>query len=379
MMSFAAAALDAVIAVAAEHDVAIGEGHRPSGKKSCRPRIRFGLSRLVERVDDRVVGPLQDVVELRAAHRLGFDEPIARRRAARRRLVSDEEDQIEVGIHADLLVLVGCPVEPQATFEAVEATRAEHDVVAREALHAVAAVGTADQDVVAGDQRNLAGGAPWSPISRSPPRPPFQPVVALVAGNLVVALVAIHDVVAEAAIHHVAERAGAAVHHVVAIAAEHDVVADAASRSSSPASPWMTSSPPLSRMMSLPSPPNRKSFAVAAVDVVIAAVAPHRVVVGMAGDEAVIALGAAEDDGVAEEVVVADEMHLGVESAAEGQVRQAVDEGMHIGVGQLFDQVGAGDRVLAARSPDRRSSVLGFDGVFRRQEDAGGQSAWRRY
>ena len=70
----------------------------------------------------------------------------------------------------------------------------------------------------------------------------------------------------------------------------------------------MMSSPALSRDDVVAGAAEQEVVAVAAVDPVVAAVAPDGVVVGLAGDQPVVALGAAQHDGVAEEVVVADEV-----------------------------------------------------------------------
>ena len=64
---------------------------------------------------------------------------------------------------------------------------------------------------------------------------------------------------------------------------------------SSPAPERISSSPNWSVMMSLPSPPKMKSLPIAALEAVVAAVTPQRVV-AHAADQAVVAFGATEHD-----------------------------------------------------------------------------------
>jgi len=59
--------------------------------------------------------------------------------------------------------------------------------------------------------------------------------------------------------------------------------------------------------------------AVAAVDPVVATIAPDGVIVGLAGLQPVVAFGAAQHHGIAEEIVIADEVNRAI--------RQLLDEG----------------------------------------------------
>ena len=74
---------------------------------------------------------------------------------------------------------------------------------------------------------------------------------------------------------------------------------------------------------------------------VVAAVPVDGVVVGLAGDQHVAALGAAQHHGVAEEVVVAQEVDLSVEGVVLAIAKQRID----VFVGQHLDQQVAGHRV----------------------------------
>ena len=64
-----------------------------------------------------------------------------------------------VDADAVLLVFEGCPVEAEPALEFVEAALAQHDVVAAEALHAVACI-AAVEDVVARMSGTWPVGAP---------------------------------------------------------------------------------------------------------------------------------------------------------------------------------------------------------------------------
>ena len=193
----------------------------------------------------------------------------------------------------------------------------------------------------------------------------LDPVVALVALQLVVVLAAEDDVVAETAQHLV--DALAAVDEVVAVAAEHDVVADAGVDG-------VVAAVAMDDVVAgrvgddvVAGAAEQLVVAVAAVDVVVAAVAPDRVVVGLAREQPVVALGAAQHDGVAEEVVVADEVH--------GAVGEHLDQ---LRPGHRIVQPGrgiGGDAMAVGVEQEVAVGVLqevvrGLDRVFRRQEDA---------
>ncbi len=133
-----------------------------------------------------------------------------------------------------------------------------------------------------------------------------------------------------------------------------------------PSSPWMVSSPWPPMTVSSPVPPNRKSAPPPPSIDVVAAVAPDRVVVGRAGGQLVIALGAAQHDGVAEEVVVADELQRPVGSHVDQQLagHRVVQPGRRIegAIGILVLGAAVSVEVVAR-----------LDGVFRRQEHVAGQ------
>src|SRR5215472_6482288 len=156
--------------------------------------------------------------------RLGLDEEVADRVAAQGLRLIDELAPSHVDADPMILLLEGCPVEAQTAFEFVEAALPEHDVVAAEALHAVA-FGAAIEDVVAGDQRNLAGGRALVADQQIAVGAAIDPVVALVALKLVGIFATEDDVVAQAAADDV--DALAAIDEVVAVAAEDVIVTDA--------------------------------------------------------------------------------------------------------------------------------------------------------
>ncbi|MCY1271468.1 hypothetical protein D9M70_200250 [compost metagenome] len=317
----AATALDDVAAVAAEEDVAGGEA---VGGQS---RLLQQFAQAVDQVDvgQRAAGgaavvedglgidvvAADDVAEARAGCAFHFVEAVEdrRRRGADRledavvlgrqvavRLRQDGQGQVDGD--ADLVVLVGDPVEAGHAFHLVLGIAADEDVVAALADHFVEA-GAADEDVVTvdlvGQQRGevVAGGAVLGAH--------LDPVVALVAGGRqaglraedeVVALaaegggdvlgdddevlaVAAEDQVAGAAGLHAADHdhvvAGAAFQAVVAEHVADDVVAVAA---------------------------EHRVVAGAAFQTVVAGVAPDGVVAG-AGDDHVVAVRAAHHHVVA--------------------------------------------------------------------------------
>src|SRR5215471_9560597 len=225
----AAAACDEVAAAAAQHDVAVGERHRGSGMGAGKVAIKAGdqadIGEFIEVVDFGVVGAPQEVVEPRAADRLGLDEEVADGITAGGQRIVDELAAIHVDTDAVRFVLVGRPVEAETALELVEATFSEHDVVAAEALHNVAAR-TAVEDVVAGVQRNLAGWGALVADQEVVARTALDPIVAFIALQRVGVLTAEDDVVALPAQNCVGS--GAAVDQVVAVAAEHGIVAGAA-------------------------------------------------------------------------------------------------------------------------------------------------------
>src|SRR5215831_12610258 len=271
----AAAACDEVAAAAAQHDVAVGERHRGSGMGAGKVAIKAGdqadIGEFIEVVDFGVVGAPQEVIEPRAADPLGLDEEVADGIAAGGQRIVDELAAIHV-----------------------EAAQAQHDVIAAEALHNVAAR-TAVEDVVAGVQRNLAGRRALVADQEVVAGAAFDPVVAFVAlqrvGALaaqncvvsaaavdqVVAVAAEHGIVADVAVDNVVAGiamndvvAGAAVDDVVAVAAEYDVIARAAAED------------------------------------IVAGVAIDRVI-ATARQQLVVARGAAHNDSVAVEIIVAEE------------------------------------------------------------------------
>ena len=269
-----------------------------------------------------------------------------------------------------VLLLEIRPVVAKPALELVEATEAEHDVVAAEALHAVAG-GAAIEHVIAADQWHLAGGRTVVANQKVAAVAAGEPIIALVADERVVVLAAEDDVIAVAAIEGI--EAHAAIHEVVAFAAEDDVVADTG----------VDDVVALLRMDDVVAglvgdgvvagAAVEDVVAVAAVDGVVAAVAPDRVVIGLAGNEAVGLLGAAEHHGVAEEVVVTDEMHGAVGQHLDQQCTRdrIAQPGRGIGgdavaidvvqevAGEILEEVVTGlDRVLG-RIEDGTRDVLG--------------------
>ena len=90
--------------------------------------------------------------------------------------------------------------KPRPPIELGEAALAQHDVVAAEALHEVAAGDAADHHIIAAVERLLTGRrAEVAEHQLALAAAAFDPVVALVAEQLVVAFAADDDVVAEAA------------------------------------------------------------------------------------------------------------------------------------------------------------------------------------
>src|SRR5580692_5010228 len=198
-----------VAAVATQDDVAGGEG-RDMGAEGC-------IEELLQAVDqrdirqraavhacadfaadqiDRVVAS-QEVVMARAGEAFHDVKTGKSRRARTRHLRLVEEPAGEVDGDADVIVLVGRPVEARATEESIgESLAADHDVVTAFADELVV-LAVAEEDVVAG---NRIVTERIEVIARRSVRRAFlDPVVALVADILLVRLVAEDKVVSGAA------------------------------------------------------------------------------------------------------------------------------------------------------------------------------------
>ncbi len=154
---------------------------------------------LVEGIDERQIVAFEDVAEARAADGFGLGEDVADGIARRCRRIGDEELARHVHFDAVRLVLVGGPVKAETTFEAVESAFAQSDVVAGEALHAVA-VGAAVENVVALDQRDLPRGCAVIADHQIAAGIALDPVVAFIAYEFVVVLAAENNVIAETAV-----------------------------------------------------------------------------------------------------------------------------------------------------------------------------------
>ncbi len=345
-----------VTTATAEQDVAARERHRPFWEVVGQARDQVDIRQLVEGVDLGVVGALDEVVELRAACRFGLDEEVADSVAAERLWLVDELASRHVDADTVVLVLPRCPVEV-----------AQHDVVAAEALHAVAAE-PAVEDVVALDQRHLAGGCALVTDNQIAADATLDPVVAFVALDLVVILAAEDDVIAEPAEDVV--DALAAIDVVIAIAAEHDVGADPGADG---VVARVTPDGVIARRVGdgvVAGSAVEEIVAVVAVYPVIAAVAPDGVVVGLSRQKPVITLGAAQHHRIAEEVIVTDEVDSAVGQDLD-QLRpghRIVQPGRRIGrdpvAVRVEDEVAVGVALEVGR---------GLDSVFRREKDAGAE------
>ena len=120
------------------------------------------------------------VVEGRAAGGLGLLPDVAD--GVHRPIGGDELLAVHVDVDSLARQFVGAPVEAQAAVELGEAAVAQHDVVAAEALHDVAAGHAADHHVVAAVERQLAGrSAGVAEHHLALAAAAFDPVVTLIA------------------------------------------------------------------------------------------------------------------------------------------------------------------------------------------------------
>ena len=319
-----------------------------------------------------------DVVELILGHQqpggvVAQDSVVEGRTAGTFRVLPDIADVVHRAVDGDELLavhvlvdalrrqLIGAPVPAETADELGEAAVAQHDVVAAEALHDVAAGHATDHHVVAAVQRLLAGRrAEVAEHDVALAAVALEPVVTLVADQRVEAFVAEDDVVAQAAEHAVV--AAATLDVVVAVAREDgvDVVAAEDRVVASIAMDLVEALAADDRVVAVAA--HQEVVAATAVQVVVAAIAPQRVTVGRAGDHPVVALGATHDDVVAEEVVVSEEAQLGVTG---GRIRL---DGDHHLTGLRVGQPGAVGVVRVLSGTVRIEVVARLDGVFRRLE-----------
>src|SRR5262245_38798200 len=267
-----------------------------------------------------------------------------------------------------LLVLERAPVEAEQAIELVEAALAQHDVVAGEADHLVALV-AAIQDVITGIEWHLARGCTDIADQTVAAIAAFNPVVALVADQRVVAFVAEDDVVADAALDLVAEDAVAAMQQVVAVAAEDDVVAE-------PAIDVVVAGVAMNDVITsavaddvVAGAAKQHIVAVAAVEEVVTAITVDGVIVGLTRDQDVSTFRATEHDGVAEEVVISQEVHLVIKV----MMLSIGEQGVDVIVSQHLHQKLAGHGVAQPGRWIVGIDCAGLDHVFRRHEDVGTQ------
>src|SRR5262245_41109848 len=317
-----------------------------------------------------LVVTLDDIVEHRAAGAFRQLVDVAEAIAARRILVGDKFPARHVDFDALGLVLERGPIEAEAAVELQMTADTKHNVVAAEALHDRA--DAADQNVVAGIERETARGcADVAEQYVAAIGATDDPIVALVALNLLATFAAKDNVVAGTA-HDVVDTL-AAVDDVLAVAAGDDVIALAADDGvvAGIAVEYRSNARVRVRQDVIAITTEQVVIATTTVDGIVAAVAIDCVIVRLAGHQPVVAVGTAEHHGVAEEIILAEEM--------DGAVGEDFDERMQqaVGPGECRQARGRIDGRIAIAIQDEAAvgivqiKAARLDLILGRQEDAG--------
>ena len=254
------------------------------------------------------------------------------------------------------------PVEAGSADVAVaHADAADHDVVAAFGVELVV-LAAADEDVVADDR--IVAERIEVVARRAVGRAALDPVVAFVAHILFVGLAAEDEVVARAA---------------EGLEASSPVTMKSLPKppmirlmplppwmTSLPSPPWMLSSPPVSVMMSSPAPPEAGRCRKPPSMPVVAAIAPERVV-AIAGDDDVVAGGAAEHDVVLAGVLQVVGRRAGVSRVVADDQRREQDR-----------RAGRVRRLPSSPRPVNCLRLVDLEREGRRREDERPADAWRR-